>query len=231
MNLATPKTFNFDAWNRLLVYLAGDQVNTPVSRLAQSVLIPAAALLVFLMLWSVGAKNVETSLGQLPGPAQVWEQTANLVPGTPGRNGPRKPPSTSARKKRNDKADRWPASRRRPCDKIRPAYTGKPTFFDQILTSLLTVVTGFLLGLADRHSDRHPDRPEHRPCTGAQPDHPAVQTGVAAGLAAAGHHGGERCVRDQDPLFQKSFLTSAITVTLCCLWPTVINTAVGVSSA
>jgi len=33
-----------------------------------------------------------------------------------------------------------------------------------------------------------------------------------------------------DPLFDKSFLTSAITVTLCCLWPTVINTTVGVSS-
>ena len=32
-----------------------------------------------------------------------------------------------------------------------------------------------------------------------------------------------------DPMFSKSFLTSAITVTLCCLWPTIINTAVGVS--
>jgi nitrate/nitrite transport system permease protein len=34
----------------------------------------------------------------------------------------------------------------------------------------------------------------------------------------------------QDPMFEKSFLTSAITVTLCCLWPTLINTTVGVSS-
>jgi nitrate/nitrite transport system permease protein len=33
-----------------------------------------------------------------------------------------------------------------------------------------------------------------------------------------------------DPAFPKSFITSAITVTLCCLWPTLINTAVGVSS-
>ena len=32
-----------------------------------------------------------------------------------------------------------------------------------------------------------------------------------------------------DPWFSKSFLNSAITVTLCCLWPTIINTAVGVS--
>jgi nitrate/nitrite transport system permease protein len=33
-----------------------------------------------------------------------------------------------------------------------------------------------------------------------------------------------------DPLFAKSFVNSAITVTLCCLWPTLINTIVGVSS-
>ncbi len=33
-----------------------------------------------------------------------------------------------------------------------------------------------------------------------------------------------------DPMFSKSFITSAITVMLCSLWPTLINTAVGVSS-
>ena len=31
-------------------------------------------------------------------------------------------------------------------------------------------------------------------------------------------------------MFSKSFITSAVTVSLCCLWPTLINTAVGVSS-
>ncbi len=34
----------------------------------------------------------------------------------------------------------------------------------------------------------------------------------------------------ENPMFAKSFVTSAITVTLCCLWPTVINTTVGVAS-
>ena len=33
-----------------------------------------------------------------------------------------------------------------------------------------------------------------------------------------------------DPVFEKSFLVSAITVTLCSLWPTVINTSLGVAS-
>jgi ABC-type nitrate/sulfonate/bicarbonate transport system permease component len=34
----------------------------------------------------------------------------------------------------------------------------------------------------------------------------------------------------EDGLFSKAFLTSAITVTLCSLWPTLINTALGVAS-
>jgi nitrate/nitrite transport system permease protein len=33
-----------------------------------------------------------------------------------------------------------------------------------------------------------------------------------------------------DPTVPKSFINSMITVTLCCLWPTVLNTAVGVAS-
>jgi nitrate/nitrite transport system permease protein len=37
-------------------------------------------------------------------------------------------------------------------------------------------------------------------------------------------------VTSDDGWFDKSFLTSAITVTLCSLWPTLINTAIGVAS-
>ena len=33
-----------------------------------------------------------------------------------------------------------------------------------------------------------------------------------------------------DGMFAKSFLVSAITVTLCSLWPTLINTSLGVSA-
>jgi len=33
-----------------------------------------------------------------------------------------------------------------------------------------------------------------------------------------------------DPMFAKSFINSLITVALCSLWPTLINTAVGVTS-
>jgi hypothetical protein len=45
----------------------------------RSLLVPMAAILVFLMLWTAGAKQVQTSLGELPGPAKVWEQGMVLL--------------------------------------------------------------------------------------------------------------------------------------------------------
>jgi nitrate/nitrite transport system permease protein len=33
-----------------------------------------------------------------------------------------------------------------------------------------------------------------------------------------------------EPMFEKSFITSAITVSLCSLWPTLINTTLGVAT-
>ena len=34
----------------------------------------------------------------------------------------------------------------------------------------------------------------------------------------------------EDPMFEKSFISSAVTVSLCSLWPTLVNTALGVAS-
>jgi nitrate/nitrite transport system permease protein len=229
MKLATQRTFEFHAWNGLLAKLAGEQVNTPVGRLAQSVLVPAAALVIFLLLWAVGAKQVETSLGQLPGPAKVWEQTLALY--DEHRQERAKEAAFDARmQQRLDKA----IAAGKPqayLDKIGARrYTGVPTFVDQILTSLATVATGFLLGSVI-----------------------AIPIGILCGMSPTMYRALNPIIQlfkpvsplawlplvtmvvsalyvSKNPMFQKSFLTSAITVTLCCLWPTLINTTVGVSS-
>ena len=36
--------------------------------------LPGFGILVFLLLWQFVANNIITSLGQFPGPSQVWEQ-------------------------------------------------------------------------------------------------------------------------------------------------------------
>jgi nitrate/nitrite transport system permease protein len=112
---------------------------------------------------------------------------------------------------------------------IRP-WTGKPTYFDQIGTSLLTVFIGFVLatlvavplgilcGLSPMvQAALNPMIQLFRPVSPLA-WLPIVTLVVSAVYVSA------------DPLFQKSFIISAITVTLCSLWPTLINTAVGVAS-
>ena len=112
--------------------------------------------------------------------------------------------------------------------KIRP-YTGKPTFFDQILTSLITVFSGFLLasliaipigilsGLSQTfYSAINPIIQIFKPVS------PLAWLPIVTIIVSAVYV-------SNDPMVSKSFVTSAITVTLCCMWPTLINTAVGVA--
>ena len=40
--------------------------------------VPLVAIAVFLLLWSQVSQGIQTSLGQIPGPAAVWEQTKAL---------------------------------------------------------------------------------------------------------------------------------------------------------
>lgn len=56
--------------------------NSMASRLYQStpaLLLPVIGLLMFLAIWNGVAKSIDTSLGQFPGPVQVFEQTGALI--------------------------------------------------------------------------------------------------------------------------------------------------------
>ena len=103
-------------------------------------MIPAAGILVFLMIWSAAASKIDTSLGTFPGPQQVYEQSINLI--AEHREEREKAAAFYERQKKRNakKLAKNPDAE----VKIRP-YTGKPTFIDQIWTSLLTVMSGFLL--------------------------------------------------------------------------------------
>jgi nitrate/nitrite transport system permease protein len=195
------------------------------SQMASRLLPPLLAVLLFLIAWQLGSQRVDTSLGKLPGPAEVWQQAGELV--AEHRRERDKAEAFAARQEaRNaEKLARDPDAKVR----IRP-YTGKPTFFDQIATSLITVATGFVLASLV-----------------------AIPVGILCGLSPAMYQALNPLIQvfkpvsplawlpivtmvvsavyvSSDPLFAKSFVTSAITVTLCCLWPTLINTTVGVAS-
>jgi len=219
------RTYNFRFLDQLLAYLSREHTSKALAQAIRSVGTPLIAVAIFLMLWSVLAAQVQTSLGQLPGPAKVWQQAMVLV--------------DEHRAEREKEAAFYERQEKRNAEKlaadpgaevrIRP-YTGAPTFFDQILTSLVTVATGFLIasliaipiGIVIGMSNTlymafNPIIQLFKPVS------PLAWLPIVTMVVSAVYV-------SKDPFFAKSFLTSAITVTLCCLWPTIINTAVGVSS-
>lgn len=196
-----------------------------VNSIIRSFLFPVIALALFLGLWSISAKQVETSLGQLPGPVAVYEQARNLVDEHVAAREKEEKFYQRQEKRNAAKLEKDPNAE----VKIRP-YTGKATFFDQIVTSLLTVFTGFVLasliaipigiitGLSnDLYKSINPIVQLLKPVS------PLAWLPIVTMVVSAVY------ISD-DPMFEKSYVTSAITVMLCCMWPTLINTAVGVSS-
>ncbi|MDJ0615116.1 MAG: ABC transporter permease subunit [Rhizobiaceae bacterium] len=214
------------AWLVPLLKLgAGDSPKEQLGELKRVLLIPLIGIMAFLLAWAVLAPKVQTSLGAVPGPVQVWEQVGNLW---------------EDHKRERDKADafyeRQDARNAKlieagKADRVKHrTYTGKPTYIDQIITSLFTVGLGFLIATAI-----------------------AVPLGIASGLSKTFNGAINPLIQIFKPVsplawlpivtmivsatyanpwewMPKSLLISAITVTLCSMWPTLINTALGVAS-
>jgi len=196
-----------------------------LTKLGRALLLPLIATSLFLFLWYNAAKMIDTSLGQFPGPVEVWEQSGNLV--TEHRQERQREVAFVERQEvRNAQIL---ATHPQADVQIRP-YTGKPTFIDQIGTSLMTVLAGFflasliaiplgiLIGLNESvYTAVNPLIQLFKPVS------PLAWLPLVTMVVSAVYV-------SQDPAFSKSFITSMLTVMLCCLWPTVINTAVGVSN-
>ncbi|WP_203344278.1 ABC transporter permease [Vibrio fluvialis] len=195
-----------------------------VSR-SKVMLMPLIGILIFLMFWHLAARQVETSLGTLPGPVQTFAQFSNLV-----NEHFKEREKEQAFIERQEKRNAAKLAKDPNADvRIRP-YTGKPTFFDQIGTSLVTVAAGFALAsliaiplgivLGLNHGLYQAFNPIIQLL---KPVSPLAWLPIVTMVVSATY------VSD-DPMFAKSFVNSLFTVALCSLWPTLINTAVGVTS-
>jgi nitrate/nitrite transport system permease protein len=191
----------------------------------RSVGIPALALAIFLVVWSRLSSGIETSLGNIPGPATVWSQAQALWA---DHLAEREKEAAFYQRQAQRNAARLaedPTARI-----VERKYTGKPTYIDQIFTSLKTVFAGFVLatilavpvGILCGLS-RTVNRAFNPFIQLFKPVSPLAWLPIVTLLVSALY------VSDE-PMFAKSFVTSAITVTLCSLWPTMINTALGVAS-
>lgn len=187
--------------------------------------IPLLALLVFIALWAQIAPRIDTSLGAVPGPAAVWQEALNLID------------DHKAQRERRDafyerqRVGNEAALAEDPNAEVRMrAYTGKPSYFDQIMTSLRTVFTGFVLAavigvpLGILAGSSSTINAAVNPLVQIfKPVSPLAWLPIVTMVVSALY------VTD-DPMFEKSFINSAITVTLCSMWPALINTALGVAS-
>jgi len=210
LSLSVFKNFDWDIFFKQAIYKLG---------------VPFIAILLFLVIWGAVASQIQTSLGAVPGPAKVWEQTRTLYQEHVEERKKELALYERQEKRNAAKLAKDPDAK----VKIRD-YTGKPTFFDQIGTSVFTVMTGFIVASLI-----------------------AIPIGIISGLSSLIYNAINPLIQifkpvsplawlpivtiivsavyiTNDPMFSKSFITSAITVTLCSLWPTIINTTVGVST-
>ena len=214
------------AWlTPMLKAAAGDNPRAQAGEIWRLLGVPVLAIAAFLALWAALAPQVQTSLGAVPGPAQVWSEAVNLHE------------DAQAKAAKAAKFDEMVAARNERlieqgrADEVKTiGYTGAPSYYQQIWTSIQTVFFGFLIATIV-----------------------AVPLGIAAGLSATANAALNPLIQIFKPvsplawlpivtmivsalaatdegLFPKSFIISAITVTLCSLWPTLINTALGVAS-
>ena len=209
----------------LLKIAAGDSPREQFSELKRVLLVPLVGIGLFLAAWGILAPQVQTSLGAIPGPVQVWQQAVNLWED-----------HRAERQKALEFYERQEARNAKLIadgreDRVKwRDYTGRPTYLDQIATSLLTVGLGFAfatlvavpLGIACGLS---------RTVNGAvnpliqifKPVSPLAWLPIVTMVVSAVY-------LDPSEMLPKSLVISAVTVTLCSLWPTLINTALGVAS-
>ena len=203
----------------------GDRPQQQVKAIWHSLLVPLIAIGLFLALWAALAPRVVTSLGAIPGPAAVAEQAGVLWQDHLAERD-----KETAYYERQEKRNAAKLAKDPDAQVKWRSYIGRPTFVDQIFTSLMTVFTGFLLASLI-----------------------AIPLGVLCGLSSTFNAALNPIVQIFKPVsplawlpivtmvvsavyieeyagFPKSFVTSAVTVTLCSLWPTLINTAIGVAS-
>lgn len=236
---------------------AGDEPEKQVREITLNVVLPIVAFAVFLGLWSMAAANIRTDAQKIPSPTETWTAWKGILEFA--KNESKKAVEFKGRMKtiadkqlelaaKNEaaaaeakaagntaeaeslqaKAD---TARERAESFLDRKYVGPPTFFTQIYISLFTVAVGFIVATAI-----------------------AVPLGILCGLSKSFNTAINPLIQifkpvsplawlpivfvlvtalytppSSDSFITRAMLISAGTVTLCSLWPTLINTAVGVA--
>jgi nitrate/nitrite transport system permease protein len=239
----------FEPFVRLL---CGEEPERQVRQILLYVTVPILSFGVFLLLWTGVARTIQTKYGALPTPAQVYAQAKHLID---DHQRSREEEATFYAEQRQTaelldaKAAELTAAltstpdtaalrgeiakiRERATRTREKKHSSSPTYLDQILTSLKTVFFGFIVASLI-----------------------AIPVGILCGLSKVFQSAVNPLVQvfkpvsplawlpivmivvgalyttdPQEAWFEKSFISSALTVALCSMWPTLVNTGLGVAS-
>ncbi|NND99226.1 MAG: ABC transporter permease [Pirellulaceae bacterium] len=234
---------------------AGEDPKEQMAGIAKFVLLPIVAVALFLGAWSISAKAVVTDSMQLPSPTSTWEAGKELF----GMHFAQRSQDKIKQEQKLQEAVSFLAQAKRMERQAATAsatdqekllanaliYKKKavqsanyrassaPTFIDQIFTSLKTVFFGFaiatliavplgvLCGMSPWfNAALNPFIQIFKPVS------PLAWLPLAGLIIIWAYSG----TKPGETFFDKAFLISAVTVSLCSLWPTLVNTTLGVAS-
>ncbi len=223
--------------------LGRDEPAKQVKAIVTTSVLPVVAFLIFLGFWGLCSKAVVTDSTRIPSPAETWHAWGEMLEFAKQEK-LKEAEYYAANEERAVKMDERVASSTEKGDSEKAAkyaelaqkfrdkqYQGATTFFDQIGISLITVAVGFLIATLI-----------------------AVPLGILCGISPYFNTAINPLVQlfkpvsplawfpivfvfttwgidqpEQTSLWQRALFTSAGVVTLCSLWPTLMNTAVGVA--
>lgn len=205
--------------------LCGESPREQMEQITKLIIAPIVAVICFLAAWAFISTKVQTNLGTLPGPKAVWEQAVNLWKDHKAESVRKAEYYTAQEARMKAFQEKFPNR-----EWTHREYNGRPTYIHQIVTSLKTVFTGFvfasviaipigiLCGLSKTfYTALNPLIQVFKPVS------PLAWLPIVLILVSSLYNA-------DNPMFERAFLSSAIVVALCSLWPTLINTAVGVAS-
>lgn len=233
-----------EAFAPVVKLIQGDDVALQMRRITMNFGAPLLTFLLFLGAWSFASSHIMTKYGHLPSPGDVVTQAGVLWDAhVLGVRAEKDFYEAQAAKVAELNAAAKIFSERGQVDKAarmgelareanRAKFSASPSYVTQILTSLKTVFAGFVVASLI-----------------------AIPIGVLCGtspVVQAGLNpliqifkpvsplawlpivmicvGALYTTKPEEAWFEKSFLSSALTVALCSLWPTLANTALGVAS-
>jgi nitrate/nitrite transport system permease protein len=238
------------AWLRT----AGEGLVARLKKLAPALAIPLLAFATFLAVWTFAAQRIVTKYGTLPTPANVWHEGGLLLE---DHRANRRAAARFEKEREREALEqqrfaviarakaqattgaeraafeaRAKGFEKRAVQVERRKFSASPTYIDQIMTSIKTVFFGFVVASLI-----------------------AIPIGILCGMSRTFQAAVNPMVQIFKPVsplawlpivmivvgalyttdpaeawFEKSFISSALTVAMCSLWPTLVNTAIGVTS-